>query len=85
MIPDKIRQKKRSFGVLKRILLIRARREGRMFGRSGMDIDIDRRAIWRMRMVAPDQNGSLASMEGEIPSFVRAAERTPFDSEPEEL
>ena len=54
MIPGKIRRKKETLGVLRRITAINARRDGRMLGGVTMSSDIDRKVLWRMRMVEPD-------------------------------
>lgn len=61
MIPDKIRRRKRTFGVLKRILGIKARRDGRMRGSLLMGTDIDRKILWRARMVASGQDSVAIS------------------------
>jgi hypothetical protein len=62
MIPDKVRRKKQTLGVLKRMLALRARRDGRMLGGPAMDTDIDHKVLWRMRM-ADQYQGNAALPE----------------------
>ena len=56
MIPDRIRRKKQTLGVLKQALAIKARRDGHMKGSMSMNTDIDSKVSWRMRMVDPQDN-----------------------------
>ena len=51
MIPDKARRKKQTLGVLRRMIALRARRDGRMLDGPAMNTDIDHKVLWRMRMV----------------------------------
>jgi hypothetical protein len=62
MIPDKVRRKKQTLGVLRRMLALRARRDGRMLGGPAMDTDIDHKVLWRMRMA--DQGNATPPEEG---------------------
>jgi hypothetical protein len=57
MIPDKTRRKKHTLGVLKRMLAIKARRDGHMQNSLTMSTDIDQKVLWRMRMVDPHDQG----------------------------
>ena len=55
MIPDKIRRKKQTLGVLKQALTMKARRDGHMKGSVTMNTDINSKTSWRMRLADPDQ------------------------------
>ena len=55
MIPEKIRRKKQTLGVLKRAIALKARREGQILGSLAMHTDIDHKVLWRMRIRDADQ------------------------------
>jgi hypothetical protein len=55
MIPEKIRRKKQTLGVLKRAIALKARREGQILGSLAMHTDIDHKVLWRMRVSDTEQ------------------------------
>ena len=67
MIPSKIRRKKETLGVLRRMAAINARRDGRMLGSVTMTTDIDRKTLWRMRMVDTDIDRTGHPHDGHAP------------------
>ena len=67
MIPDKIRRKKQSLGVLKQTLTMKARRDGHLKGSVVMNTDINSKVSWRMRLADPDQDDEEPRQQGKPP------------------